>query len=101
MVIGSVRFSRSRLMRVVAIAVLVTVLLVPTTAFAAGSEASCIGHEASAVSPPGSSEEIPDGMPGLKAVIDETFPGAPPGAVYSSIAQLRLGSHEACDEALE
>ena len=88
---------------VIVLALLVVVFLVPTTtAFAtAGSNASCLGHEASAVSPPGSSDEIPDGMPGLRAFVDQTFPDLPPGAIYSSIARLRLGSHEACDEALE
>lgn len=102
MAIGRVHSRRRRSMRIVAVAVLVGTLLVPTTsALAAGSNASCMGHEASAVSPPGSSEEIPDGMPGLKAFINQTLPGVPPGVVYSSIATLRLGSHEACDEALE
>jgi hypothetical protein len=93
---------RSSGVSVFGLALLVVVFLVPTaTAFAAASEASCMGFEASAVSPPGSSDEIPDGMPGLKAFVDEAFPNLPPGAVYSSIARLRLGSHEACDEALE
>jgi hypothetical protein len=100
MVMRSVRSRGRRVMRIVAVALLVGMLFLPTTsAFAAGSNASCMGHEASAVSPPGSSEEIPDGMPGLKAFIDETFPSLPPGVVYRSIANLRLGSHEACDEA--
>lgn len=72
------------------------------TAFAdAGPPASCLGHEASAISPPGSSEELPGGMPQLKAVISAEFPGVPLGLVYRSIAQLHEGSHEACDEALE
>lgn len=102
MLIGIVHSWRRRFMRFVAVAVLVGTLLVPTTsALAAGSNASCMGQEASAVSPPGSSEEIPDGMPGLKAFISQTFLGVPPGLVYSGIAKLRLGSHEACDEALE
>jgi hypothetical protein len=67
----------------------------------AAGPASCLGHEASAVSPPGSSDEIPNGMPGLRNFVEEAFPGVPPGAIYSSIARLRLGSHEACDEALD
>lgn len=97
-----VRYRRRRIVNMVALVMLVSVLLVPTTtALAAASNASCMGHEASAVSPPGSSDEIPDGMPGLKSFINETFPGVPLGVVYSTIARLRLGSHEACDEALE
>ena len=68
---------------------------------AAGGPASCIGHEASNISPPGSSEEIPGGMPGLRTEIREAFPGVPQGLVYSQIAKLHEGSHEACDEALE
>jgi hypothetical protein len=73
------------------------------TAFAdaGGAKASCMGFEASGISPPGSSDEIPDGMPGLKAFIDQTFPGVPPGLIFETIAQLQEGSHEACDEALE
>jgi hypothetical protein len=72
------------------------------TAFAdAGGAASCIGHEASSISPSGSSDELPGGMPQLKAVVSAEFPGVPLGLVYSVIAQLHEGSHEACDAALE
>jgi hypothetical protein len=68
----------------------------------ASSPASCMGIEAAALSPPGSSEEAPGGMPDLKAFLDENFPGIPPGIVFYSIAaQLHEGSHAACDEALE
>ena len=67
----------------------------------AGSPASCMGHEASALSPPGSSDEALGGMPELKAFIDQMFPDQPPGAIFSAIASLHEGSHEACDEALE
>ncbi|MGH9153763.1 MAG: hypothetical protein ACRD03_15485 [Acidimicrobiales bacterium] len=73
-----------------------------TGAFAdAGDNASCMGHESSAISPPGSSGEFPGGRPQLKAFIDEAFPGVPPGAVYREIAKLHEVSHEACDAALE
>jgi hypothetical protein len=68
---------------------------------AGGPTASCMGFEASAISPPGSSEEVPTGMPGFKAFIDETFPGVPPGQIFQTISHLHEGSHEACDEALE
>ena len=70
-------------------------------AFAAGTHASCVGHEVSSVSPPGSSEELPGGVPELLAVIDAEFPGAPRGQVIRVVASLHEGSHEACDEALE
>ena len=72
-----------------------------TNAFAQpATHASCLGFEADSVSPPGSSEELPGGMPELNAFIREAFPDLAPGAVYSSIAHLHLGSHEACDEAI-
>jgi hypothetical protein len=64
----------------------------------AGSNASCLGIEASSLSPPGSSSEVAGGMSELSAIIREAFPG-PPGATFSRFAQLREGSHEACDEA--
>jgi hypothetical protein len=91
-----------RLSATLLIGVGLTLLGPPGTALAqAASPASCIGHEASAISPPGSSEEIPAGMPGLKAFIEQTFPGLPPGAIFKFIGSLHEGSHEACDEALE
>ncbi len=71
----------------------------PAFATRPGEHASCMGHEAAGVSPPGSSEEALGGMPELKAFID-TLPG-PPGASFSFIAKLHEGSHEACDEALD
>jgi len=94
---------RSTLLLMVA---LVTVALMMAVAggpaFAeAGAPASCVGHEASNISPPGSSDEFPGGMPELQQFIRENFPGTPPGAVISSVAKLHEGSHEACDEALE
>lgn len=64
--------------------------------------ASCMGIEAAALSPPGSSGEVPDGMPGIKAFIDEAAPGVPPGlAFYSGAAHLHERSHEGCDKALD
>lgn len=68
---------------------------------AESTPASCMGIEASALSPPGSSEEAPGGVPDVKAFLDEAAPGVPPGQAFFSIAGgLRAGSHEACDEAL-
>lgn len=77
--------------------------LAPATSASADARgnASCMGFESSAISPPGSSGELPGGRPQLKAFIDEAFPGVPPGAVYREIARLHEGSHEACDAALE
>jgi hypothetical protein len=92
---------RSTLMLTVAL-VMALMIAVAGPAFAeAGAPASCVGHEASNISPPGSSEEFPGGMPELQTFIRENFPGTPPGAISSSVAKLHEGSHEACDEALE
>lgn len=96
--------TRRQLVLMILVVMALTVLAVASTpaAFAnAGSSASCMGHEASDISPPGSSSELPGGMPALKAFVDAEFPGVPPGAIFSAIAKLHEGSHEACDEALE
>jgi len=84
---------------------LLALTLVPaSTAVAApGEPTSCMGHEASDISPAGSNEEFPDGMVGLREevrAIAASF-GVPVGQVYRIIASLHEGSHEACDEALE
>ena len=79
-------------------------LVLSGTVFAdAGKNASCLGIEASEISPPGSSDEFPGGMPALNGEVKEiaNFLGAPPGAIYGAIAKLHEGSHVACDEALE
>jgi hypothetical protein len=68
----------------------------PASADAQGN-ASCIGFEASGVSPVGSSDEFPGGMPELQQFLRDTF-GTPTGAVVSEVAHEHLGSHEACDE---
>src|SRR5437867_4796201 len=66
------------------------------------THASCMGIEAAALSPPGSSDEAPGGMPEVKEFLNENFPGIPPGLVfYSTAAHLHEGSHAPCDEALE
>ena len=74
----------------------------PAAAEAAGP-ASCLGIEASAVSPPGSSDEAPDGMTDIvtfvRGAADDA--GVSPGAIFSSVARLHEGSHAACDEATE
>jgi hypothetical protein len=85
-----------------------TAVLISAAAFAAsaapahsdaGSQASCMGIEASSLSPPGSSDEVPGGMPEFRRFIKENLPG-PPGATSRAFAQLHAGSHEACDEAV-
>jgi hypothetical protein len=65
--------------------------------------ASCMGFEASAISPPGSSTEDPGGTPQFVGEIKEfaDFLGIRPGALFAFIASLHEGSHEDCDEALE
>ena len=93
---------RSTLLLAMALVVALMMVAGGGPAFAeAGAPASCVGHEASNISPPGSSDEFPGGMPELQQFIRENFPGTPPGAVISSVAKLHEGSHEACDEALE
>jgi hypothetical protein len=67
----------------------------PATADAQGN-ASCIGFEASSISPAGTSEEFPDGVPQLLAVVRDAF-GSPIGAIISEEAHRHSGSHEACD----
>jgi hypothetical protein len=67
---------------------------------ASATPASCMGVEAAALSPPGSSDEAPGGVPDIKAFVDEVAPGVPPGQAFFSVAaRLHAGSHEACDEA--
>jgi hypothetical protein len=67
----------------------------PATADAHGN-ASCIGFEASGISPKGSSEEFPGGMPEVQQWLRANV-GRPTGAVISQVAHQHLGSHEACD----
>ena len=86
---------------IASMAIFLTGVALPALAAGPSENASCMGHEAAAISPPGSSDEIPDGMPGLKKFINDTFPGTPLGQIYKFIASLHEGSHEACDEALD
>ena len=69
----------------------------------ASGHASCIGIEASAVSPPGSSDEAPGGFPDIVTFVRGAAAdaGVAPGAIFASVAHLHEGSHEACDEATE
>jgi hypothetical protein len=67
----------------------------PAAADAHGN-ASCIGFEASGITPPGSSDEFPGGPAELQAILRDAF-GHPTGAIVSDAAHRHLGSHEACD----
>jgi hypothetical protein len=84
-----------------AIAVIVAFAVPASPALSdAGSKASCMGIETSSLSPPGSSDEVPGGMPEFRRFIRESFPDVPPGAISRVFARLHAGSHEACDEAV-
>jgi hypothetical protein len=72
-------------------------LLAPIALADAGAGASCMGHEASGISPPGSSDEFAGGMPEFNQFIRDNFQGTPPGAIIRTIAQQHGVSHEACD----
>ena len=93
---------RRHIRRLAAIATTVAFALVvgvPATSADAGGNASCVGFEASSISPPGSLEEVPGGVPELVGFLRTEFGHA--GPVISSVAKLHEGSHEACDEATE
>jgi hypothetical protein len=72
---------------------------VPVGSADAHGNASCIGFEASSISPPGSSDEFPGGVPQVVAVVKDA--AGKYGPVISAVAKLHEGSHEACDEAAE
>jgi hypothetical protein len=72
---------------------------VPIASADASGSASCIGLEASAISPPGSLNEFPGGMAELTSFAMDNFGKL--GPLASFVAQIHAGSHEACDEATE
>jgi hypothetical protein len=76
-------------------------VLTPAAFADAAGPASCMGHEASSISPPGSSDEVPAGMRAFNAFFRENFPGTSPGSFVRTIAKLHEGSHADCDEAIE
>lgn len=86
---------------VILVLTLAIAFLPAVAAFAAGTHASCMGHEASGISPKGTAEEAPGGMPEFKAFVSATFPGAPPGAFFSYVARLHAETHADCDEILD
>ena len=79
-----------------------------TAAVAAPPEpgnASCMGYEAPHVSPPGTSEEAPGGMPNVLNDLDEFFIDPDGdfnnrGQIISFFTKLPADTHEGCDEAL-
>jgi len=86
---------RPELRRTLRIALLTAVLaLIPTGVVSAraAAPASCMGHESSSISPPGTSDEFQGGM----AQVMPDF-----RAIISFFARLHEGSHEACDAAIE
>ena len=94
--------------RMIAVAIVLVLTLVAgltvagsdSASAAPGETTSCIGHEASDVSPPGSNDEAPAGMPDLLAFVD-SLGQKNRGVVISSLAHLHEGSHAACDAAVE
>lgn len=86
---------------IVVIGLILGLTLLPSVAaFAdAGTHASCIGLEASSISAPGTSDELPGGMPQLTEFLRDTF--GHQGPVVSFVAHIHAGSHEGCDEATE
>ena len=95
------KFARSLLIVMVLTALFAFAPAVAAFADVRSTHASCLGFEASALSPPGSNDEAIGGIHDLKLFFDEAFPGVPPGQIYRFIASLHEGSHEACDEAIE
>jgi hypothetical protein len=61
-----------------------------------------MGQENASISPPGSSDEMPGGSRQFVNEVQELAAdqGVAPGALFSFIASLHSGSHEACDAAL-
>ena len=62
----------------------------------ASGNASCIGIEASSISPPGSSDEFAGGLPEVIGVVRDA--AGKIGPVFSAAAKVHAGSHAACDE---
>ena len=95
-----------RTLLVAVVALTLASLATPSVAAAASEpncNASCMGLELASISPPGSSDEEPGGAPQFTGEVKELAAvfGGRPGAIFSFIAHLHVGSHAACDEALE
>src|SRR5262245_56047019 len=99
--IGAVRTWKYAFILAVVIAVAALAMLTTggqASAKGPSASASCMGQEAAGISPPGSSDEAPGGMPEFMNFV-RGLPGSP-GSSISSIASLHEGSHEACDAAI-
>lgn len=94
------RLHRARICLTLAVAAFgLTVGAPAAAAKEANGHASCMGIEMAAISPLGTSDEIPWGAPefvGEVRELAESF-GLPQGAIDRLIAQAHAGSHEACD----
>lgn len=82
---------------VAAVSACVFALSAPMAAAEPSGNASCLGIEASAISPPGSSDEFPGGLPEVVEFV-KSLEGKF-GPATSQFAQIHAGSHEACDAA--
>jgi hypothetical protein len=94
------RFRRARIgLGLAAVAVGLTVVAPVAIANEANGDASCMGIELSAISPPGTSDEIAGGAPEFVLEVRELAAGfgLPQGGVDRLIARAHAGSHEACD----
>ena len=102
MSISAVRFNRWTMRALLVILMVAVLALAVGPAFAdpGGPNASCMGYEASGISPRGSNPEFPGGTPAMKDFVNGNFPGVPLGVTYRWIASLHLGSHEGCDAVL-
>ena len=86
---------------IVLIALVIGVMVIPAgAAFAdAGANASCVGIESSAISPKGSSDELPGGRPQVNGILRDALGTHGIGAVIAQVAKIHAGSHEGCDAA--
>lgn len=96
---GGSAVAKRRSLRVVAVGIAVAAFVpyvgVQSALGAASGKASCAGIEASNISPPGSSDEVPGGMRQLVSFVKAE--AGKFGPVWSSFAKEHAGSHAACD----
>jgi hypothetical protein len=94
---------RRLIVTIIAAGALSAGMIATAAAHEANGHASCVGIELSAISPPGSSDEVPGGAAEFGAEVKAIAAslGLPAGRVISLfIAPLHAGSHEDCDAAL-
>ena len=93
-------FRRARFgVAMAAVSVSLTIAAPIAAANEANGNASCMGIELSAISPPGTSGEIAGGAPAFVLEVRELAAsfGLPQGGVDRLIARAHAGSHDACD----